>query len=112
MEAGSRGVKERVQDEEMGVEGQNMHLEVRLQKEGDWEVAKQNGRTKASSLAGKNCVHLKAEIGGAFNTHLLALGMPQGLCWHVGDGGMSHLSMLVVKSVVHLLRSHVHLALH
>ena len=83
MEAGSQGVKERVRDEEMGVEGQNMHLEVRLQKEGDLEVAKQNGRTKAGSLARKNCVHLKAEIGGAFNAHLLALGMAQGLCWHM-----------------------------
>ena len=50
MEAGSCGVKERVCDQEMKVEGQNMHLEVRLQKKGDWEVAKQNGRSKASSL--------------------------------------------------------------
>ena len=50
MEAGSCGVKERVCDQEMKVEGQNMHLEVRLQKKGDWEVAKQNGRSEASSL--------------------------------------------------------------
>lgn len=73
----------------MDVEGQNMHLEVRLQKKGDWEVARQNGRSKASSLARKNCVHSKAETRGAFSAHLLACRMTQALCQPVAGGGMS-----------------------
>ena len=72
----------------MEVEGQNMYLEVRLQNKGDWEVAKQNGRSKASSLARKNCVHSKAEIRGVFSAHRPARRMTQAVCQPVADGGM------------------------
>lgn len=53
MEAGSRGVKERVQDEEMGAEGQNMRFEVRLQKEGDWRWPSRMGEPKPAASLGR-----------------------------------------------------------